>query len=215
MGTVSGPFLIIRNLSVLFDDDTFAFPPPPREEDLLDTMIFLNRADSPLDKAARADFEDIEAAEDDAVLNMTICFSLSVYFSLLLILFFFFFFSLSLSLSRELSHFLSLSLSLLLFRSCLPMPERAIGGAFLPSLFCSRVAFCKESSIPFPEFFLRKIWVMFYQFRVLKNEHNNYIVLNSFLETICRSYHEKSIASHQHSEIKPHWAPIVLRLVIT
>ena len=32
---------------------------------------------------------------------------------------------------------------------------------------------------------------------------------------ICRSYHEKSIASHQHSEIKPHWAPIVLRLVIT
>ena len=32
MGTVSGPFLIIRNLSVVFDDDdTCAFPP-----DLLD-----------------------------------------------------------------------------------------------------------------------------------------------------------------------------------
>ena len=83
MGTVSGPFLVIRNLSVVFDDDTF--PPPPREEDLLSAMIFLNRADSPLDKAARAVFEDIEAAEDDAVLNMTICFSLSVYFSLILL----------------------------------------------------------------------------------------------------------------------------------
>jgi len=83
MGTVSGPFLVIRNLSVVFDDDTF--PPPPREEDLLDAMLFLNRADSPLDKAARAVFEDIEAAEDDAVLNMTICFSLSVYFSLILL----------------------------------------------------------------------------------------------------------------------------------
>ena len=42
-----------------------------------------------------------------------------------------------------------------------------------------------------------------------------YIVLNSLTRSICRSYHEKSIASHQHSEIKPHWAPIVLRLVIT
>ena len=41
------------------------------------------------------------------------------------------------------------------------------------------------------------------------------IGLNSLLDSICRSYHEKSIASHQHSEIKPHWAPIVLRLVIT
>ena len=41
------------------------------------------------------------------------------------------------------------------------------------------------------------------------------IVLNSLFASICRSYHEKSIASHQHSEIKPHWAPIVLRLVIT
>jgi hypothetical protein len=84
MGTVSGPFLVIRNLSVVFDDDTFP-PPPPREEDLLSAMFFLNRADSPLDKAARAVFEDIEAAEDDAVLNMTICFSLSVYFSLILL----------------------------------------------------------------------------------------------------------------------------------
>ena len=134
MGTVSGPFLVIRNLSVVFDDDTF--PPPPREEDLLDAMLFLNRADSPLDKAARAVFEDIEAAEDDAVLNMTICFSLSVYFSLILlksqkeIIF-------SSSSSSSLSHYrvnyialsFSLSLSLLSFRSFLPI--------------CSRVAFCK------------------------------------------------------------------------
>ena len=134
MGTVSGPFLVIRNLSVVFDDDTF--PPPPREEDLLSAMIFLNRADSPLDKAARAVFEDIEAAEDDAVLNMTICFSLSVYFSLILlksqkeIIF-------PSSSSSSLSHYrvnyialsFSLSLSLLSFRSFLPI--------------CSRVAFCK------------------------------------------------------------------------
>jgi hypothetical protein len=115
MGTVSGPFLVIRNLSVVFDDDTF--PPPPREEDLLGAMFFLNRADSPLDKAARAVFEDIEAAEDDAVLNMTICFSLSVYFSLILlksqkeIIFFFFFFSLSLYRVNYIALSFSLSLS--------------------------------------------------------------------------------------------------------
>ena len=133
MGTVSGPFLVIRNLSVVFDDDTF--PPPPREEDLLDAMLFLNRADSPLDKAARAVFEDIEAAEDDAVLNMTICFSLSVYFSLILLKsqkeIIFSSSSSSFSLSCELyrTFFLSLSLSLLSFRSFLPI--------------CSRVAFCK------------------------------------------------------------------------
>ena len=164
MGTVSGPFLIIRNLSVLFDDDTFAFPPPPREEDLLDAMVFLNRMDS-LD-AVKAVFEDIEAAEDDAVLNMTtmICFSLSIYFSLLRKKRFFSS-SLSLSLSCELSLFLSLCVcvcSFVLFFS--PDAARAIGGVFLPSLFCSRVVFCKafffESSIPFPEIFNR-ILVMF------------------------------------------------------
>ena len=171
MGTVSGPFLIIRNLSVLFDDDTFAFP-PSREEDLLNAMVFLNRMDS-LD-AVKAVFEDIEAAEDDAVLNMTtmICFSLPIYFSLLRKKrFFSSSLSLSLSLSCELSLFLSLSLSLsvcvcvcsfVLFFS--PDAARAIGGVFLPSLFCSRVVFCKafffESSIPFPEIFNR-ILVMF------------------------------------------------------
>ena len=113
MGTVSGPFLIIRNLSVLFDDDTFAFP-PSREEDLLNAMVFLNRMDS-LD-AVKAVFEDIEAAEDDAVLNMTtmICFSLSIYFSLLRKKRFFSS-SLSLSLSCELSLFLSLCVCVCVF----------------------------------------------------------------------------------------------------
>lgn len=81
MGTVSGPFLIIRNLSAVFDDDDDdtreEFPPDLRneEEDATMLVFFLNRADS-LDSVAV--FEDIEAAEDDAVLNMTtmMCFSL-------------------------------------------------------------------------------------------------------------------------------------------
>ena len=70
MGTVSGPFLIIRNLSAVFDDDTREeFPPDLRNEEEDATMVFfLNRVDS-LDSVAV--FEDIEAAEDDAVLNMT------------------------------------------------------------------------------------------------------------------------------------------------
>ena len=46
-----------------------------------------------------------------------------------------------------------------------------------------------------------------------KCKTNIYFILCFTL--ICRSYHVKSIASHQHSEIKPRWAPIVLRLVIT
>ena len=73
MGTVSGPFLIIRNLSAVFDDDDDdtreEFPPDLRNEEEDATMVFfLNRVDS-LDSVAV--FEDIEAAEDDAVLNMT------------------------------------------------------------------------------------------------------------------------------------------------
>ena len=150
MGTVSGPFLVIRNLSVVFDDDTF--PPPPREEDLLDAMLFLNRADSPLDKAARAVFEDIEAAEDDAVLNMTICFSLSVYFSLILlksqkeIIF-------SSSSSSSLSHYrvnyiaLSFSLSLSLFFRSVRFSRSARASRFV------KPRFVFESSIPFPRNF--------------------------------------------------------------
>ena len=120
MGTVSGPFLVIRNLSAVFDDDAFAFPPPPpREEDLLSAMIFLNRADSPLDKAARAVFEDIEAAEDDAVLNILttdLLFSLCLFFPNTFKVakrnYLFFFFSLSLSCELYRTFFLSLSLSL-------------------------------------------------------------------------------------------------------
>ena len=128
MGTVSGPFLIIRgrNLSVVFDDDddddTRAFPPPDllnEFEDATTLVFFLNRADS-LDSVAV--FEDIEAAEDDAVRNMI---SLSLY------LFFFSsssssssFFSLSLSrvncitLSFSLSSFVPYFFLLLLAREC-------------------------------------------------------------------------------------------------
>jgi len=102
MGTVSGPFLIIRNLSAVFDDDDDTreeFPPDLRneEEDATTLVFFLNRVDS-LDSVAV--FEDIEAAEDDAVLNMTndVLFSSSI--SLLN-----FFSSSSLSLSLSLSLF--------------------------------------------------------------------------------------------------------------
>jgi hypothetical protein len=106
MGTVSGPFLIIRNLSAVFDDDTREeFPPDLRneEEDATTLVFFLNRVDS-LDSVAV--FEDIEAAEDDAVLNMTndVLFSSSI--SLLN------FFSSS---SLSLSIYISCELSLFLF----------------------------------------------------------------------------------------------------
>jgi hypothetical protein len=138
MGTVSGPFLIIRrNLSVVFDgnDDTRAFPP-----DLLDveeedaTMVFLNRADS-FDSVAV--FEDIEAAEDDAVRNMTtmMCSSLSIYFSL----------PESLLAKRNISFLLLL---LLLFCSfLLPVGARSrvvcvCACSGLPSLFCSKHVSC-------------------------------------------------------------------------
>ena len=113
MGTVSGPFLIIRNLSAVFDDDDDTrakFPPDLRNEEEDATMVFfLNRADS-LDSVAV--FEDIEAAEDDAVLNMTNAVLFSIYFSLLN-----FFSSSSLSLSIYISrvNFHSFSLSLFLF----------------------------------------------------------------------------------------------------
>jgi len=115
MGTVSGPFLIIRKLSAVFDDDDDTrakFPPDLRNEEEDATMVFfLNRADS-LDSVAV--FEDIEAAEDDAVLNMTNDVLFSIYFSLLK-KFLFFFFSLSLSLYISRVNFHSFSLSLFLF----------------------------------------------------------------------------------------------------
>jgi hypothetical protein len=95
MGTVSGPFLIIRNLSAVFDDDTREeFPPDLRneEEDATTLVFFLNRADS-LDSVAV--FEDIEAAEDDAVLNMTNDVLFSSLYLFFPTKFLFFFFSLS------------------------------------------------------------------------------------------------------------------------
>jgi hypothetical protein len=94
MGTVSGPFLIIRNLSAVFDDDTREeFPPDLRNEEEDATMVFfLNRADS-LDSVAV--FEDIEAAEDDAVLNMTNDVLFSSLYLFFPTKFLFFFFSLS------------------------------------------------------------------------------------------------------------------------
>jgi len=96
MGTVSGPFLIIRNLSAVFDDDDDTrakFPPDLRNEEEDATMVFfLNRADS-LDSVAV--FEDIEAAEDDAVLNMTNDVLFSSLYLFFPTKFLFFFFSLS------------------------------------------------------------------------------------------------------------------------
>ena len=113
MGTVSGPFLIIRNLSAVFDDDDDTrakFPPDLRNEEEDATMVFfLNRADS-LDSVAV--FEDIEAAEDDAVLNMTNDVLFSIYFSLLN---FFSSSSLSLYIYIYRVNFHSFSLSLFLF----------------------------------------------------------------------------------------------------